>query len=538
MAQKTALLSVYEKAGITEFAKALVERDWQILASGGTARHLKAAGVPVRDVAEIVGEAILEHRVVTLSREVHAGLLARTLVEDVEELERIGVPRIDLVCVDLYPLEATIATSGSTRADVIEKTDVGGPTLLHSGAKGERIMICDPADRAPVLASIDAGVFDSETTQEGAIDALAAKAEATVARYCLASARYRSGSKIDGMIGTLTQQCKYGENAWQIPAGLYATTKDDPLALHNFKLVEGDAPSYNNLCDIDRMLMTLTHIIAAFHNFRTPMPLAAVGVKHGNACGAAFGKYDGEVITNMIGGDTRAIFGGLVMMSFPIDALTARLLCQAHMSEGRRLLDGVVAPSFTESAIDILARKGGKCRLIANPALLNLNLESLNRASRFRAVRGGFLLQPNYTYVPNLWDDPHVVRHGSITSEQVENLLLASAIGRTSNSNTITLVKNRQLIGNGVGQQDRVGAAELAVKRARDAGHNPDGAVAYSDSFFPFTDGVEVLVDAGIVVILTSSGSIRDNEVIALCQERGVGLVMIPDAEGRGFAWH
>ncbi len=529
---KTALLSVYHKEGIVEFAKALVARGWKLLASGGTAKVLLVANVPVRDVAEIVGEPILGHRVVTLSREVHTGLLARTIQEDIDELERLGLPRIDLACVDLYPLHEEIAKPGSTLASVIEKTDVGGPTMLHSGAKGERFVICDPKYRTKFIKWLDAGCPDEVAFRE----ALAAHAEATVAEYCLTSARYRGLLSFDGFIGESVLKCKYGENAWQTPAALYKRmgVPDDPLAIHNFNVIAGSAPSYNNLCDIDRMLQTVTHAKAVLLKGED----VAVAVKHGNPCGASFGTDHYELISKMIWGDLRAIFGGLVMVTFPIDKGIAEILLFSRMPKGgKRLLDGIVTPSFTPEAIELLARKGGKCRLIENLALGTLKTEDINREPRFRQVRGGFLMQPNYEYMLDI-NDACVEKFGYLDVAQEGDLLLAWAVGSTSNSNTITLVKGGRLIGNGVGQQDRVGCCQLAIKRARDAGHDTNGAVAYSDSFFPFPDGPEVLAEAGIKAILASSGSVKDDEVKATCAKHGVTLLMVPDSVGRGFYNH
>jgi phosphoribosylaminoimidazolecarboxamide formyltransferase/IMP cyclohydrolase len=535
MNTKTALISVFHKEGIVEFAKALVSRGWNILASGGTAQALRDAGVAVRDVGDIVGEPILGHRVVTLSREVHAGLLARQIPEDEEILARLGLSRIDLVCVDLYPLSDAIADPGATRSSVIEMTDVGGPTMLHSAAKGERIVICDPADRQTVIDWLDQGRPDEERF----IDRLNAKADAIVADYCLTASRFRSQGYFDGLVGMLDTECMYGENAWQAPAGFYRTLEDnDPLALHNFRVLAGSAPSYNNFCDVDRMLQTVTHMVAAFEVNTGMSVRIAVAVKHGNCCGASFGELDSlQIVRRTVSGDTRAIFGGLVMTTFPVDLEVAEAIVNAHTSGTKRLLDGIVAPSFSPDAIEALVRKTGKCRLIENPALETLTAASLNGTTRFRQVRGGFLKQPNYMYVVN-FGDSRVKHVGAVTPRQKSDLLLAWAVGSTSNSNTVTLVKDGQLIGNGVGQQDRVGCCELAIKRAKDAGHDTQGAVAYSDSFFPFPDGPEVLAKAGVKAILTSSGSMKDAAVEAVCSAYGVSLIMVPDALGRGFYNH
>jgi phosphoribosylaminoimidazolecarboxamide formyltransferase/IMP cyclohydrolase len=531
--KRTALLSVYEKKGIADFGAKLAALGWDILASGGTAKELVAAGIPVQDVASIVRcDPILDHRDVTLSRELHAGLLARDTVEDRGELERLGMPWIDLVCVDLCPLRVEIRREGSTRESIIEKTDIGGSTMLRSAARAGRIVISDPADRQKVIGFLETGGVPPET-----IRALAAKAEATVAAYALDSARYQSEGAYDGMVGRRALECKYGENAWQQPASLYARDGDDPLALERFLLIAGKAPSYNNLCDLDRMLQTITHIAAVFETSSGTVPRIAVGVKHGNPCGAAVGEDEIEVLEKMLGGNPRAIFGGFVIANFDINAASAETLLSHGMPAGaRRLLDGIVAPAFGSDAVSMLQRKGDKCRFLANAALEAIGKESLDRAPRFRCVRGGFLRQPNYVFVLDI-RDPTMEKLGSPTAVQENDLLLAWAIGSTSNSNTVTLVKNGMLIGNGVGQQDRVGASELAVTIAR-MHHDPKGAVAYSDSFFPFPDGPAILADAGIVSILTSSGSVRDGETKKLCAERGIALYLVPDEAGRGFFGH
>jgi phosphoribosylaminoimidazolecarboxamide formyltransferase/IMP cyclohydrolase len=522
---KNALLSVYHKDGIVEFAKALVELGFTIYASGGTFKHLTSNGITALPVADLVGgEAILGHRVVTLSREIHAGLLAKNTPEDVKELADLAIPRLDLVCVDLYPLEAEIAKPGSTRESVIEQTDIGGPTMIRSGSKGGRIVICDPNDRQKVIDWLRAGEPANSFADE-----LCAKGEFTIAKYCMASARYLSGGKYVGFFGERIATCKYGENAWQAPAYLYSNGSHDPLALDKFAVIEGTPPSYNNWVDIDRLLQTATHIASGYVINQGVGTAIAIGVKHGNPCGAAAGPDRLEVLAKMMAGDPLAIFGGLVMTNFEVD----KALCE---SLAGKMLDGVIAPAFTQGAIAMLRRKGDKCRFVVNPALSGI-ADGLDRAPRFRYVRGGFLAQPNYTFVPD-FDRGGIVKYGSATPMQECDMMLAWAIGSTSNSNTITLVKNDQLIGNGVGQQDRVGAANLAITRARRSGHNLTGAAAYSDSFFPFPDGPQTLIDAGITAIFTSSGSVKDQATIDVCAKHGVALYMVPDQAGRGFFGH
>lgn len=527
MAEKTALISVFHKEGIEHFVRELQSLGFTIYASGGTARYLVAhAGIAVNDIAELVGgNAILGHRVVTLSREIHAGLLARNIQEDINELARLKIPRIDLVCADMYPLESEIAMSNAALEQVIEQTDIGGPTLIRSAAKGQRIVICDPRDRQAVVDWLKKG-----ERNDAFVEHLAAKGEYIVSRYCMASADYRSNGTYAGIFGKRISTCKYGENGWQAPAYLYSSGTDDPLALDKFKVVEGMPPSYNNWIDMERLLQCLTHLAKGYAMNKRGGSWFAVAVKHGNPCGAAAGASNEDVLKKMLDGDRRAIFGGLIMTNFTIDVELARLM------EGMKF-DGIIAPGFALEAIQLVRRKTDKCRFIVNRALEGV-LE-LDEAPRFRYVRGGFLKQPNYSYILDL-SDPCIKKYGTATASQEMDMVFAWAIGSTSNSNTITVVKNQQLIGNGVGQQDRVSAAGLATTRAMQAGHSDAlyGAVAYSDSFFPEPDAPGLLIHSGITAILTSSGSIKDKKTIDLCAERKVPLYMVPDEIGRGFFGH
>jgi phosphoribosylaminoimidazolecarboxamide formyltransferase/IMP cyclohydrolase len=330
-------------------------------------------------------------------------------------------------------------------------------------------------------------------------------------------------------------ECAYGENAWQAPARLVHDGQD-PLAIGRFEQLEGSAPSYNNIAELDRQLQTVTHIAAAFDVAEAPVPAIAIGTKHGNCCGAGVAESPVTATERMLTGDTRAIFGGCVMLNFGVDQEIANVLLN-HASEGRRLLDTVAAPAFSDQALDLLARKLGKCRILANPALASLSRDSLDTAPRRRPVRGGVLEQPNYTFVLDL-SDPEVWSHGELSKRQRQDLLLAWAVGSTSNSNTVTLVRHGQLLGNGVGQQDRVGGCALAIRRARDAGHDVSASVAYSDSFFPFPDAPQALIDAGVSAIFSTSGSVRDDVVRQTMIDAGVTVRQLPDRSARGFFGH
>jgi phosphoribosylaminoimidazolecarboxamide formyltransferase/IMP cyclohydrolase len=297
-------------------------------------------------------------------------------------------------------------------------------------------------------------------------------------------------------------------------------------------------------------LQTITHISSGFElNFGKRAPYIAIAVKHGNACGVGLGAKPMDALMKMIDGDVRAIHGGSIFTNFKIDEEEAETLIHYSMKpEARRLLDTVTAPDFSNIAVEILARKKGKCRIVVNNNLGNLTPDDLDVKERSRFIRDGFLTQPNYTFVPN-FSDAIVEGNKEILKKEniVSDLILAWAIGSTSNSNTITIVRDGKLIGNGVGQQDRVGAAKLAISRADDAASslynsdskaNLENSVAYSDSFFPFPDGPKVLIDRGVKIIFATSGSVNDTSVIESCKQQGVTLVLFPDKIARGFAWH
>ena len=531
----TAIITSYEKdVRLERLVRKLHEHGYVLLSSTGTKKFIEGLGIPVEDVADYTGEPPrLDHRVVTIHPKVAGGFLARDTAAHRSELADMGARWFDFVYVNLYPVQKEIEHPGASDESIRDLTDIGGPLLMSAAAKGRRIVLCDPNDIDPFIKWIDSGCPD----RENYVRQLAAKADMVIASYRGITARYHSDGRYDFVAGERIRTCKYGENAWQSPAALFTTHTDDPLGLDKFELVAGEEPSYNNLIDVDRMLQTVTHIAAVFDLHLKAVPKMAVAVKHGNPCGAAVGDDPAEVLRKTVVGDKRAIFGGLVMTNFAVDEELAEVLLTYESAASRRLLDGVVAASFTEGSIEMLRRKGDKCRFLANPALSSLDQNSLDSSLRRRQVRGGYLMQPNYTLVLRLPEQ------GSLwgiltTNDRLRELLLAWAVGSTSNSNTITLVKDGMLIGNGVGQQDRVGCCELAVKRARDAGHDVRGATAYSDSFFPFPDGPEVLANAGVRAILASEGSVNDKLTGQLCKARGVELFMVRDKEARGFFGH
>ncbi len=545
--QKVAFISVYNKEGIDKFAKELVTLGWKIISSSGTAKFLRENNILCTDLTDLVGAPILGHRVVSLSREFYAALLARPEnTEDMAELKKLNLEVISLVACDMYPLEEEIKKEGATIESVIEKTDIGGPTMLRAAAKGGRIVICDTEDRTRVIDWLKSGMPGEISFKR----ILAAKAEYAVAKYALASSEYLSGREVKGIFGEKSSECTYGENAYQTPSYLYQTSSSD-LAPDKFKLLTETPLSYNNFCDRDKIIQTLTHICAGYElNFKKNMPCVAIAVKHGNACGVGMAEDKMKALERMIEGDVRAIHGGSIFTNFPIGEKEAEALIHFQMApDGRRLLDTVTAPAFSSEAVEILARKKGKCRIVVNENLGKLAPGMLDLSERVRYVRDGFLTQPNYTFVPDFKEARIETTNSDnkLSDSTMLDLILAWAIGSTGNSNTISIVRDGKLLGNGVGQQDRVGAAKLAISRADDAAHSLDekassadlsGAVVYSDSFFPFSDGPKTLIDRGIKTIFATSGSVNDGIVIDFCKNEGATLVLFPDKIARGFAWH
>jgi len=560
--EKLALISVYNKTGIEDFAKRLVEMGWKIISSGGTAKVIAAAGVPVTDVAEITGlKPMLKHRVATLHPKIHGGLIADYEDPDqVKEMEDLTWSMIDLACIDFYPLAEAIAKPGATIESVVELTDIGGPAMSRSAAKGARIIICRFEDREAALSELErTGDVHKQTRQY-----LRARAEYEVAKYGGQSAVFHgqhtfSRATFSMSFGEAVVSIPKGENGAQSPATGYTAGGSYPLSPFKCELIEGSPLGYCNWTDIDRLVQTVTHLGAAIQRnnpvrllSRLTAPAIAVGVKHGNPCGAAVGVNPVQVARKMVMGDSLAIFGGWIMCNFPVTIEVAQALATYGIPRGGefRKFDGIVAPDFASNVSQYFERKGGRCRMMINPALAThyaqLDITPINRP----LAGGDFIIQPNYTYVPSLHHGMDLQIYGannhsaSFLRSAEFNLLLAWGIGATSNSNTITICNQRMLLGNGVGQQARVWAAKLAVMRARDAGHSDllRCSFAYSDSFFPFPDAAEVLIKAGVRGIFSTSGSKAkgggDAALIELCQKRGVLLYMIPDDVARGFCRH
>ncbi len=540
MDKKYVLISVFNKGGIAQYASELVTLGYTVVSSGGTANFLKQNNIEVIDVADLTHvPPLLDHRVVTLHPAIHSGLLAKDTPEHKKELDDHGYLKFDLLVVDFYPLSLELQKPDATFDSIIEKIDIGGPTMVKSIAKAGRPVVCNVEDRARVLEWLKAG----EPNKEEFMQALRAKAFMTVVNYYKDIAEYLSN-------GTYQVECFenvatfcYGENQPQSPSYLWKpyAQANDTLGLSSSAQLSGKEKSFNNGCDFDSGLQTITHIAAGFDTNFTKVPNIALGLKHGNACGASASDNPQKAIEDMLAGNLLSIFGGSVMFNFALDENLAKVLLTYKQDGKDRLLDMVVAPDFSDGALELLSNRA-KCRVVKLPALANLNKNSLDTHLRSRYIRGGKMTQPNYMYVLD-FKDTNVETIGTLSDQQKYDMVLAWAITATSTSNTIALARDGMLLGNGVGQQDRVGAAKLAIGRALDGLQQRGldgigGAVVASDSFFPFPDGPAVLVEAGVSAIFATNGSRGDASVREYIESKKVSLCWLPDSIGRGFYKH
>jgi len=547
--QKVALISVYEKKepDIAEFAQVLIKLGWKIISSGGTARYLTERGIEVQDVAELVGGAAIlgQSAQVTLSRELHAGLLARDCPEDIGELAELGISRIDLVCCDFYPLAKAIAVEGATVESVIEQTDIGGPTMGRSAAKGGRISICDPADRQVVLEQLQSlGDVCEETIQY-----LRAKTEFVVASYCLDSARFHGEGDFDGLLGHKVLQLAYGENRDQSPADLFSTGSFDPLAWDKFQVISG-VPGYINMADGDRTLQIMCLLAEACRvNFTGKVPYIVIACKHGNPCGLGV-DWDDPItaVTKAMLGDPIAVMGSEIMTNFVITPEAGEEIFRVHSllkgKVGRKFwgADVVFAPGFCDEAVELLGKRERR-RLLVNEALLEPVMAVEEWA--IKPVRGGFIRQKALNFV---FDEKQVewLSKGERSAEFLMNLLIAWSVAWRTDSNTVTMANNSSLIGSGVGQQDRIFCVQLCVDRARRSKHNIDGAVFASDAFFPFAERSnrnkprergELLADVGCIGGVVPADGKNLGEVKSFFLGRKMQVAFVPK-EHRGFSQH
>ncbi|MEH1883856.1 bifunctional phosphoribosylaminoimidazolecarboxamide formyltransferase/IMP cyclohydrolase [Nostoc sp.] len=495
---RLALLSVSNKTGIIDLARSLVEEfDFDLISSGGTAQALKDAGLPVTKVADYTGSPeILGGRVKTLHPRIHGGILARRDVpEDITDLENNQIRPIDLVVVNLYPFEETIAKPGVTLLDAVDQIDIGGPAMLRASSKNfaHLAVLCDPAQYDEYLEELrqNNGVASLEFRQKAAL-----KGFSHTASYDQAIASYLAEAQQYTLNGTQLQSLRYGENPHQ-PATWYQTGTT-PTGWAAATKLQGKELSYNNLVDLE----AARRIIAEF----TDTPAATI-IKHTNPCGTALGSTIAEAYQKAFNADSTSAFGGIVALNRPIDAATASELTKTF-------LECVVAPSCDTEAQEILGKK-------SNVRVLTLPDLSSGTKDTVKAIAGGFLVQASDDIIADTsqWQ---VVTERQPTPDELAELLFAWKVCKHVKSNAIVVTSDRTTLGVGAGQMNRVGSVKIALEQA---GEKAQGATLASDGFFPFDDSVKTAAAAGITAIVQPGGSLRDKDSIIAANE--LGLVMV-----------
>ena len=498
-----ALLSVSDKTGLVEFARGLRELEWEIISTGGTARALRDAGVPVRDVAEVTHfPEMLDGRVKTLHPVVHGGLLARRDVEEhMTALADQGIDTIDLVAVNLYPFRETASKPNVHPDAVIEQIDIGGPSMLRSAAKNfsSVFAVVDPADYERVIAALKAGDDDLDLRR-----LLAAKVFAHTGAYDSAIAMWfaeQRGELFPQQVSVSldrAQMLRYGENPGQ-RAAFYVERGSGGLA--SLEQRGGKELSFNNLLDLEGALIATDPFAGE---------ICCAIVKHTTPCGLATGTSAVDAYRKALACDPASAFGSVISFTTPVDAEAAEAVSSLFV-------ECIVAPEFTPEALEALGRKKN-LRVLVGSARWSPH------ALDFKRVRGGVLAQER---APNVIDDStwKVVTRRQPTGDEREDMLFAWRAVASVKSNAIVLVRGGATIGIGAGQMSRVDAAFVSVHKARVAGHDTMGAVMGSDAFFPFRDSVDQAVEAGVKAIIQPGGSIRDADVIAAADEHGVAMV-------------
>lgn len=541
--KKIALLSVFNKQGIVGFAQKLIAHGYEIWSSGGTAKMLSEHGVPVTDVATLVGKPILGHKVVTLSRQIHAALLCDLENEsEVAELKAEGISPIHLVCCDLYPLQQAIAEQ-KLLSEVVALTDIGGPTMISSAAKAGRIVVCDFEDRERTLVWLEKGMPNASTF----LQELRAKADLVVSMYRMLSASYHSHGTYQGSFSEKTKSLRYGENPHQGNAALYAPLagEKDQLGFYNFDQIEGAEPSLINHTDLSAAtnVLNLAALTLTTNGLWSNDTYIAVVVKHGTPCG--FGYAVGnktQALKNMVAGDPQAAFGGAVVTNFPLDYEDGMLLKNHLLTAGqKRIYDLIAVPALTDDTVTLLARKDDKCRIFTNSYLKGIHLIPMPTEQVERQIRGGKVMCNASQLVLDMQSpkvDVTLNKNEEFNPTSLADLCIAHAICATSKSNTITFVKDGVLLANASGQQSRVHCAKLATAKLKEFHPEVFGFTAASDSFFPAEDGVEVIIRAGAGTIFTTTGSKADEKVMAMIALNKIRLVTMKDSEGRLFYGH
>ncbi|WP_237155147.1 bifunctional phosphoribosylaminoimidazolecarboxamide formyltransferase/IMP cyclohydrolase [Oryzibacter oryziterrae] len=513
VAPKRALLSVSDKTGLIEFARALTDRGVTVLTTGGSKKLLSDAGIPVTEVADVTGfPEIMDGRVKTLHPKVHGGLLAvRHEASHVKAMADHGIEPIDILVVNLYPFEATVAR-GADYDETIENIDIGGPAMIRAAAKNHAYLtvVVEPADYEKVLSEIDQGGVTFATRKT-----LAAKAYARTGAYDAAISNWFAGvlggetGDFVAFGGKLAQEMRYGENPHQW-ARFYRTMESRP-GVSTATQLQGKVLSYNNINDTD----------AAFElvaEFGSATPAVAI-IKHANPCGVALGKTLLEAYEKALLCDPVSAFGGIVALNQTLDAETAKKIVEIFT-------EVIIAPSATDEAIAIVGAKKN-LRLLVTGGLPDPKAPGLST----KTVAGGLLVQSRDNGVVTE-ADLKVVTKRQPTAQEMADMLLAFKVAKHVKSNAIVYVKDGATAGIGAGQMNRRDSARIAAIRAAEAaegaglpGSLATGSVVASDAFFPFADGLEEAIAAGATAAIQPGGSMRDDEVIAAADKAGIAMV-------------
>lgn len=514
---RRALISVSDKTGIVEFAKALSERGVDILSTGGTARLLAEQGIAVTEVSDYTGfPEMMDGRVKTLHPKVHGGILGRRGQDD-EVMNTHSINPIDMVVVNLYPFAQTVANPNCTLADAVENIDIGGPTMVRSAAKNHKdvTIIVNASDYDRVITEMDAN--EKSLTLDTRFDLAIAAFEHTAA-YDGMIANYfgtmvpsygenKEGDEASKFPRTFNQQfikkqdMRYGENSHQ-DAAFYVEANPEEASVSTARQIQGKALSYNNIADTDAALECVKE-------FAEP---ACVIVKHANPCGVALGGDILEAYNRAYQTDPTSAFGGIIAFNRELDAATATAIVE------RQFVEVIIAPSVSAEAIDVVAAK-------KNVRLLECG-EWHSKTTGFdvKRVNGGLLVQDRDQGMVTL-SDLKVVSQRQPTEEELKDALFCWKVAKYVKSNAIVYAKGDMTIGVGAGQMSRVYSAKIAGIKAADEGLEVAGSVMASDAFFPFRDGIDAAAEAGIKCVIQPGGSMRDEEVIAAADEHGMAMI-------------
>ena len=507
---KTALISVSDKKGIADFALALRNLGIDILSTGGTAKLLRDSGVAVTDVAEYTGSPeMMDGRLKTLHPKIHGGILGRRGQDDAVMREH-GIDPIDLVVVNLYPFEETIAKPNCSFAQAIENIDIGGPTMVRAAAKNHRdvAIVVNPDDYPGIIAMMEAnsGGLDNPQRLRLATQAFAHTADydSAIAAYMSAQIAPQEFPERFAISVTKKQALRYGENPHQ-KAAFYL--QNDPLAgtIASAEQLQGKELSYNNIADSDAAI----ECVWAFDD-----PACCI-VKHANPCGVAEADSIADAYEMAYASDPTSAFGGIITFNRELDADTAERITE------RQFAEVIAAPSVSAQAQEICARK-------TNLRLLVLGQRDLEPIAQwdYKRVTGGLLIQNRdpFRYAFGA-DELRVVSQRAPSDDEMRDLMFAWRVAKCVKSNAIVYVKNRQTIGIGAGQMSRVYSARIAAIKAADESFEVVGSVMASDAFFPFRDGIDAAAEVGICAVIQPGGSIRDEEIIASANEHGMAMV-------------